>query len=127
MSDMVKSVGVDKTCYSLSFNEYLTLVSLKRREEPRDNSLLSSFRSVLITKFSSKIFLLDSLFDKDKSGTISCELFRQILKTKHVSDGDIAEMIEGESPFHLLHRNIFLCRRIQEISQRTSRRRYYRL
>ena len=58
MSDMVRAVGVDKTCYSLSFNEYLSLVSLKRREEPRDNSLLSSFRSELITKFSSKSFCL---------------------------------------------------------------------
>ena len=40
--------------------------------------------------------MLDSLFDKDKSGKISSEMFRQILKTKHVSDGDIAEMLEGE-------------------------------
>ena len=53
MSDMVRAVGVDKTCYSLSFNEYLSLVSLKRREEPRDTSLLASFRYFLYSVISS--------------------------------------------------------------------------
>ena len=57
MSDMVRAVGVDKTCYSLSFNEYLSLVSLKRREEPRDTSLLASFRYFLYSVISSKVLL----------------------------------------------------------------------
>ena len=101
MSDMVRAVGVDKTCYSLSFNEYLSLVSLKRREEPRDTSLLASFRYFfLISDF--QYFLIYSLFDYDKSGTICVQKFRQILKTKLVSDGDINEMIEGDSR-HFLH------------------------
>ena len=44
MELMVKSVGVDKTHFSLSFNEYLHLVSLKRREEPGHDLLHSAFR-----------------------------------------------------------------------------------
>ena len=43
MKEMVTLVGVDTTHFSLSFNEYLTLVSKKRREEPSDNSLLAAF------------------------------------------------------------------------------------
>ena len=49
-----------------------------------------------------KCFLIYSLFDYDKSGTICVQKFRQILKTKLVSDGDINEMIEGDSR-HFLH------------------------
>ena len=30
----------------------------------------------------------------------SVQMFRQILKTKHVSDGDISEMIEGEQAYY---------------------------
>ena len=44
MTEMVKCVGVDTTHFSLSFNEYLNLVSMKRREEPRNDSLLGAFK-----------------------------------------------------------------------------------
>ena len=44
MTAMVGLVGVDKTGFSLSFNEFLTLMSVKRREEPKGQNLLSSFR-----------------------------------------------------------------------------------
>ena len=41
---MVSSVGVDISHHSLSFNEYLSLVSRKRREEPSDQGLLAAFK-----------------------------------------------------------------------------------
>ena len=44
MGEMVSSVGVDVSHHSLSFNEYLSLVSRKRREEPSDQGLLAAFK-----------------------------------------------------------------------------------
>ena len=44
MTALVGLVSVDKTGFSLSFNEFLTLMSVKRREEPKGQNLLSSFR-----------------------------------------------------------------------------------
>lgn len=37
-------VSADTQDLSLSFNEFLKLVSLKRREEPNENNLLAVFR-----------------------------------------------------------------------------------
>ena len=39
------------------------------------------------------------LFDQSNSGYVPVTMFRQILKTKHVSESDINEMIEGKSNF----------------------------
>ena len=43
MKAFVSGVGVDKTGFSLSYNEFLTLIASKRREEPSEGSLLSAF------------------------------------------------------------------------------------
>merc|ERR1719431_140362 len=43
IKSFVCCVGVDKTGFSLSFNEFLTLVSTKRREDPCEASLMSAF------------------------------------------------------------------------------------
>ena len=45
MAAMVSSVGVDTSHHSLSFNEFLSLVSRQRREEPSDQGLRAAFRS----------------------------------------------------------------------------------
>ena len=44
MAAMVSSVGVDTSHHSLSFNEFLSLVSRQRREEPSDQGLRAAFR-----------------------------------------------------------------------------------
>ena len=44
MAVMVSSVGVDTSHHSLSFNEFLSLVSRQRREEPSDQGLVTAFR-----------------------------------------------------------------------------------
>ena len=36
------------------------------------------------------------MFDPENCGMIEMSMFRQILKTKHVSEADIADMIEGK-------------------------------
>lgn len=81
MMEMVSKVGVDNTHYSLSFNEYLNLISMKRREEPNSSSMLTMFK----------------LFDQSNSGFLTISKFKQILKTKHVSEADINDMIQGLS------------------------------
>merc|ERR1711915_291517 len=76
---MVKHVSCDHHGYSLSFNEYLQLVSAQRRREPDEQILMEVFRS----------------FDPTDSGEISEERFRKIMKNKEgVSDEDINEMID---------------------------------
>ena len=40
---LVEEVSVDKTQHSLSFNEYLILVSVNRRAQPTQNALLDAF------------------------------------------------------------------------------------
>ena len=44
MAAMVSCVGVDTSRHSLSFNEFLSLVSRQRREEPSDQGLVTAFR-----------------------------------------------------------------------------------
>ena len=41
---LVEDVSVDKTQHSLSFNEYLTLISVNRRAQPTHNVLLDAFK-----------------------------------------------------------------------------------
>ena len=40
---IVSEVGIDKTHHSLSFNEFLTLVSSNRRAQPTEANLIDSF------------------------------------------------------------------------------------
>ena len=40
---IVSEVGIDKTHHSLSFNEFLTLVSNNRRAQPTEANLIDSF------------------------------------------------------------------------------------
>ena len=62
------------------------LISIKRRAEPDEESLLEVFR----------------IFDPHDTGTIEEEAFRKIMQSKQgVTDEDIEEMIEGESEQNL--------------------------
>ena len=87
-------VGVDKTGYSLSYNEFLTLVSTKRREEPNEGSLLSAFLSVCCHLVLIVLGLCRT-FDCGETGKIPERKFRQIMKTKGVPESDVKEMLDG--------------------------------
>merc|ERR1711892_1019828 len=63
---MARKVSCDHQGYSVSFNEFLTLVSKQRREEPDQYDLLGIFRSL----------------DPKNSGEISLEKLRKIMKNK---------------------------------------------
>jgi len=76
--EMVGCVSVDKIGFSCSFNEFLRLVSLQRRAEPSEETLLNVFQT----------------FDPGNSGEIEEEHFRKIMKSKAIPDEDINEMLE---------------------------------
>ena len=58
------------------------LISIKRRAEPDEESLMEVFR----------------IFDPHNTGTIEEEQFRKIMRSKQgVPDEDIEEMIDGEA------------------------------
>ena len=74
------AVSVDVTGYSVSFNEYLKLISIKRRAEPDQDSLTEVFR----------------LFDPHNTGQIEEQHFRKILGSKEgITEEDIEEMVGG--------------------------------
>jgi len=76
---MAGSVSMDTSGFSVSFNEYLTLVSLQRRAEPDESSLLDVFLS----------------FDPESTGRIGEAQFRKIMKGKEgIPDEDVDEMLE---------------------------------
>lgn len=77
--DLASQVSVDKTNHSVSFNEFLKLISLQHEAEPDHETLVEIFAS----------------FDNENTGKISERVFRQIMKGKEdVSDGDVEEMLE---------------------------------
>jgi len=83
---LIKKVSADRYGFSVSFNEYLTLISLQRKEEPDEECLLDIFRS----------------FDPQNTGRISERRFVQIMKSKeNVPEEDVNEMIEE-------YRNLFV-------------------
>ena len=83
---MASEVSVDATGFSISFNEYLRLISIKRRAEPSEEMLLEVFK----------------LFDPHNTGVIEEDQFRKIMSSKQgISDEDIEEMIEGIVKAHL--------------------------
>ena len=88
-------VSVDKTHHSLSFNEYLTLISVNRRAQPTENALLDAFMWELSQILGLLRISIFRNFDPENTGKISEELFKQILKTKDVPQRDINEMIAG--------------------------------
>ena len=60
----------------------IRLISIKRRAEPNEESLMEVFR----------------IFDPHNTGTIEEEQFRKIMRSKQgVPDEDIEEMIDGEA------------------------------
>lgn len=75
---LVEPVSADTTDASLSFNEFLKLVALKRREAPNENNLLAVFKT----------------FDVKDTGRISESKFRQILATKQVPKEDVDGILE---------------------------------
>ena len=69
---------MDKTNFSVSFNEFLTLMSKEQEIEPDEETLVGVFES----------------FDKSQSGMISEEVFKHIMQGKDdVNEEDINEML----------------------------------
>lgn len=76
--DLASTVSVDKTNFSVSFNEFLTLMSKEQEIEPDEETLVGVFES----------------FDKAQSGMISEEVFKHIMQGKDdVNEEDINEML----------------------------------
>jgi len=72
-------VSVDKTNYSVSFNEFLTLMSHQQESEPDHETLVDVFES----------------FDREGLGKISEKCFKDLLKSKEdISEEEINEMLE---------------------------------
>jgi len=76
---MVSMVTPDITGFSISFNEYLRLISIQRRADPDEETLLEVFQT----------------FDPANSGQIGENEFRKIMKSKEgIPDEDIEEMLD---------------------------------
>merc|ERR1712025_742695 len=76
---MARRVSCDMQGHSLSFNEFLTMVSNIREVQPSTEDLAQAFRSI----------------DPTNSGEISEAKFRTIMKNKEgMADEDVDEMIE---------------------------------
>jgi len=76
---LAASVSVDKTNYSVSFNEFLKLFSIQRDGEPDHETLVDVFAS----------------FDREGLGKISERVFKDLLKSKDdISDEEIKEMLD---------------------------------
>lgn len=77
--ELASSVSVDKTNFSVSFNEFLKLFSQQQESEPDEGTLVDVFAS----------------FDKENTGKISEKVFKQIMLGKgDVSEADIDEMLQ---------------------------------
>ena len=78
---MAAGVTVDLTGFSVSFNEYLRLISIRRRMDPDEDTLTEVLR----------------LFDPHNTGQIEEDQFRKILSSKQgITEEDIEEMIAGK-------------------------------
>jgi len=76
---LAKTVSVDKTNCSVSFNEYLTLMSVQQEAEPDHETLVDVFAS----------------FDREGLGKISEKTFVELLKAKDdIVEEDIQEMLD---------------------------------
>lgn len=76
---LAKTVSVDKTNCSVSFNEFLKLMSVQQESEPDHETLVDVFAS----------------FDREGLGKISEKTFVELLKTKDdIANEDIQEMLE---------------------------------
>ena len=76
---LAKSVSVDQTNCSVSFNEYLTLMSVQQEAEPDHETLVDVFAS----------------FDREGLGKISENTFVELLKSKDdIVEDDIQEMLD---------------------------------
>lgn len=75
---MVSLVSIDTIGFSVSFNEYLRLVSLQRRAEPSEETLLDIFQT----------------FDPANTGEIEEVQFRKIMRSKEaIPDEEVEEML----------------------------------
>lgn len=76
---LASSVSVDKSHYSVSFNEFLKLISMQQASEPDEETLVEMFAS----------------FDKEDVGMIPESLIRQLMSSKDdINEEDIREMLE---------------------------------
>lgn len=72
-------VSVDSLSFSVSFNEYLRLISIQRKSEPSEDTLLHVFQT----------------FDPLNTGQIEEDTFRRIMRSKEaVIDEEVNEMLE---------------------------------
>merc|ERR1711915_53055 len=78
-SGLASTVSCDMIGFSISFNEYLRLISLQRREDPTEEALLNMFQ----------------ILDPDGKEFITEAVFRKIMRAKDdVTDEDVEEMIK---------------------------------
>lgn len=101
---LAASVSVDTTEYSVSFNEFLKLMSMQNQSEPDEETLVDMFQSVVhstsahfrpLARTTTGIYNLCSSFDKDDVGMIAEDLFKKIMRSKDdINDEDITEMLE---------------------------------
>ncbi|TRY67218.1 hypothetical protein TCAL_15846, partial [Tigriopus californicus] len=76
---LATSVSVDKSHYSVSFNEFLKLISMQQASEPDEETLVEMFAS----------------FDKEDVGMIPETLIKQLMGSKDdINEEDIHEMLE---------------------------------
>ena len=135
---MASLVSVDVSGFSVSYNEYLKLISIKRRAEPDQDTLMEVFRSLdnMYIYIVSPHFILDiiyfthfqckspssianilsfRIFDPHNTGTIDEEQFRKIMKSKQgIPEEDVEEMIDGNKQI-IIKVHIFKYNRLAEI------------
>ena len=82
---VASNVSVDTKFFSMSFNEYLTMVSKQKTSEPSEGGLMEVFK----------------MFDKDGTGRIPELQLRKILSKKFGEDSsEIDEMMEEYGRLH---------------------------
>ncbi|XP_023340239.1 calmodulin [Eurytemora carolleeae] len=80
IKNVVGAVSIDKTGFSLSFNEFISLVSIKRREDPNQEALMQVFKT----------------FDDGDDGRIQEIKFRQIMKGQQGLEPDEVDLMIQE-------------------------------
>ena len=96
-TELAGSVTCDNTGFSVSFNEFLKIVSNERKSQPDEMSLMEMFRHgrciFNISHYLVKIFSNRSL-DLDDKGYVGEDDFRNLMKGKPgITPEDVEDMI----------------------------------
>ena len=107
-------MSCDKTGFSVSFNEYLKIVSNERKSEPDEVSLMEMFRSL----------------DMDKKGYMREEELRSLLRGKAaISPEDVEEMITEYKALKLENKveneDVIYYKGINTVPERSLRKTYF--